>query len=91
MDGFHVPTEWLLGGGWLTSLTALYWGLYSGYLGTGREIKEKNDTIAFQRDTIDSQTKQISALIRGTGVAVDAVEGVRQAAEVVTKKDRGAR
>lgn len=81
MDDFHVPTSWLLGGGWLTSLTALYWGLYSGYLGTGREIKEKNQTIETQRQTIEELLDQNRKLIQASRTSADAIEGVRRKAE----------
>lgn len=50
-----------------------------------REVKQRDETILWQRQTIEEQNTQIRDLITGTKVATDAFEKVSQAAVIVAE------
>jgi cell division protein FtsL len=52
-------------------------------LATQRELKMRDATIEWQRQTIEEQNQQIRDLIMGTSVAAVALEKVATAAETV--------
>lgn len=83
--GFDIPPEWLTGGGFLTAIAALYWGLYTGRLCTGRELGEKNAEIAENRETIRELLAQNGVLVRENETTVKALEALRKVAEGSTE------
>jgi hypothetical protein len=80
MTGDMVPFA-ATGGGMLTMVAALYWGLYKGWLLTGREGAEKNAEIAENRATIRELLSQNATLIEERRIAVNALEALRAVAE----------
>lgn len=78
---FPIPPEWLTGGGLTGMVVALYWGLYKGWICTGRELAEKNTEIAENRATIRELLTQNGVLVRENEATVRALEALRAVAE----------
>lgn len=77
---FQLPAAWLTGGGLGTMVAALYWGLYSGKLATGKEVEYREGIIAEQKETIKELLSQNSDLIRNGTVASNSLDKISQAA-----------
>lgn len=77
MDEWQIPAQWLTGGGMGAMIAALYWGLYTGRLATGRELADKNTEIAENRASIRELMSQNGELIRERDAAVKALDALR--------------
>lgn len=76
-----IPAQWLTGGGFLTAIAALYWGLYTGRIATGNVVDEKNEEIRENRATIRELLAQNTKLIQENEATTRALEALRQVAE----------
>lgn len=85
LSDFQIPAEWLTGSGLAGMVAALYWGLYTGRLATGRELGEKNAEISENRQTIRELLDQNGALIQERTAAVAALDALRRVAGGETK------
>lgn len=81
---FPLSTEFLNGLGVVgISVLIVMLLIFGKGLALMREVKQRDETIAWQRMTIETKDEQISNLIGGTQISATALQKVSQAAEQI--------
>lgn len=81
---FPLSTDFLNGLGVVgISVLILMLLIFGKGLALSREVKQRDETIAWQRGTIDEQARQITALSGGAAVSATALHKVSEAAESI--------